>query len=548
MTLALFAALAVAPLRLRAADRPKLVVVIVLDQFRPDYLTAFASHWRRGFKTLLAEGANYRRAQYPYLYTDTCAGHFTISTGTLPRTHGMVNDDWYDRQTRQQNECTFDASAPAVSYGGASKLGNSAHNLKVLTLADRMREASSVTRVVTLSLKARGAIGLAGHKGDAVTWYDDAASTFLTSRAFAAAPVRAVTQFFRTTPYQADLGRAWVLRDPADMYRNRDAGVGERPPAGWTGLFPHVLKGVMGADGQYVRQWQRSGFADAYLGRLGLALADAFQLGRRDATDFLGISFSTPDRVGHSFGSDSREVEDIAARMDDVLGDLIAMLDKSVGRENYVLALSSDHGAAPTPGAGGAGRVIGDDVRERVEETLTTRYGVSPDGDGQHVEWYVTGGVYLRASTKARLQTDPAAVRAVQDAVQSIPGVERLLYVPAMSPESRDPLMRMLALSGNPERTGDFVVVAARNWTTSARGTTDAAGHNGPYDYNQRVPLLLLGAGIQPGTFDAAASPADIAPTLAAVIGLPLPGVEGRVLREALRPPAISPPSKGKTR
>jgi predicted AlkP superfamily pyrophosphatase or phosphodiesterase len=533
--LALVTAIAAVALAQPAPSRPRLVVVIVLDQFRPEYLTTFSAHWRRGFKTLLAEGANFRHAQYPYFYTDTCAGHFTIGTGTLPRTHGMVNDDWYERDTRRQVECTADEGAPAISYGAESKLTNSSRNLKVPTLADRLRERDRATRVVTVSLKARGAIGLAGHKGDAVTWFDEAANTFLTSRAFANAPVDAVKRFVDSHPYQQDLGKTWTLRDPATLYHNRDAGVGERPPAGWNGLFPHVLKGVNGADAQYARQWQRSGYSDAYLGRFAVDLAAAFNLGRRDVTDFLGISFSGPDRVGHLFGPYSREYEDIAARMDDVLGDLITTLDARVGRRNYVLALAADHGVAPVPGVDGAGRVMGEDVRERIEEILTSRYGASADGG--HVEWYATGGVYLRQATRIRLAADPATVRAVQAGIEEIPGVQRLLYAPALSVDSKDPLVRMGALSGNPERIGDFIVAPARNWIASTRASTDAASHNGPYEYNQRVPLLLFGGAIKAGTYDAPVSPADIAPTLAAVAGTPMPGVEGRVLAEALTQP-----------
>ena len=522
-----------------APARPTLVVMIVLDQFRPEYLTTFAAHWRRGFKTLLAEGANFRRASYPYLYTDTCAGHFTISTGALPRTHGMVNDDWYERDTRRQVECTADEASPAISYGAASKLGNSARNLKVDTLADRLRARDPGARVVAVSLKARGAIGLAGHRGESVIWFDEAANTFLTSRAFTAGPVTAARRFFDARPYQADLGKTWDLRDPPALYRNRDAGVGERPPAGWSGLFPHVLKGVEGADAQYARQWQRSGFADAYLGELALTLARDFDLGRRNSTDFLGVSLSGPDRVGHLFGPNSREFEDIAARIDDVLGDLIAALDARVGREHYVLALSSDHGVSPTPVGDGAGRFFGEDVRERVEEVLTTRYGPSPDGS--HVEWYVTGGVYLRSSTRARVAADAITRRAVQSAVEEIPGVARMLYAPEITADSKDPLIRMAALSGNPDRTGDFIVVAARNSIATTRASVDAASHNGPYDYNQRVPILLLGGAIRSGTFDAAASPTDIAPTLAAVAGVTLPAAEGRVLAEALRSHPAAP-------
>ena len=533
--LALVAALAASPLVVSAADTPRLVVMVVLDGFQADSLSTFSSHWRRGFKTLLAEGANFRRVRYPYLTTDTCAGHFTISTGTLPRTHGMVVDDWYDREHRRQVECTDDESARPISYGVESMAGNSASNLKLPTFADRLREQRQGARVVTLSIKARGAVGLAGHGGDAVTWFDDAADTFVTSSAYASAPVPAVTAFMNDNPFQQDLGAIWTLRDVAAAYRYRDAGVGERPPAGWNGLFPHTLRGPRGADGQYATQWQRSGFLNAYLGRFALSMLDAYQLGRRDGTDYLGISFTGTDRVGHAFGPDSREYEDVAARLDDVLGDLIADLDAKVGRQNYVLALTADHGVTPMPmTSAGAGKVANEDIRERIEEALAARYGTAQDGT--HVEWAVWGSYFLREATRTRLASDPATVRAVQEAVGAIPGVERLLYTPMLSTDSRDPLVKMAALSEALGRRGEFMVALSKNWSYITRGSTDAVHHNAGQDYNQRVPLLLFGGSIRPGTYDTAVAPTDIAPTLAVVAGVSMPGVEGRVLREALLP------------
>lgn len=516
-------------------EPPRLVVMVVLDGFRADALSTFSSHWRRGMKTLITEGANFRRVQIPYLTTDTCSGHFTISTGTLPYEHGMVVDDWYDRDLRKQVECTDDESARAVTYGADAKAGNSAVNLKVPTLADRLRDERPGARVVTLSIKARGAIGLAGHGGTAVTWFDDGAGSFVTSSVYARAQVPAVKQFFEQSPYQRDLDAAWTLRDAEAAYRSHDAALGERPPAGWDGLFPHVLKGVKGADGQYVTQWQRSGFANAYLGRFAVSMIDLYQLGKGQTIDYLGISFTGTDRVGHAFGPDSREYEDAAARLDDVLGDLIAALDRAVGRQRYVLALTADHGTTSVPQVTpGAGRVVNEDVRERIEDTLRTRYGAA-DG-GSHVEWSVWGGYALRAATRARLEADPATVRAVQEAVQAIPGVQRLLYTPTLSRESKDALERMAALSGANTRRGEFVLTVQRNWVYTVRNGADATHHNTGQDYNQRVPLILLGGAIRAGAYDALTSPIDIAPTLASLVGVTLPAAHGRVLTEALQP------------
>src|SRR5687767_3591256 len=371
--LRLLAALAVVVLVTAAArgQQPiRLVVIVVLDQFRADYLTTFASHWRDGFRTLLTHGAVFTRAAYPYMHTDTCAGHFTIGTGTFPRTHGMVSDLWWDPDAKRNIECTDDDLSPIVTYGLPAKLGKSGRRSLVPSLADELRAQRRGTRVVTLSMKARSAIGLAGHAGDAVTWFEEGAGVgaFVTARAFAPEPVAAVKAFVTRHSFEDDFGKVWTPRDSPATYRNRDAGVGERPRAPWTGLFPHEIKGATNARDDAVALWRQSPFSDAYLARMAVDLIDAFALGRRDGTDFLGIGFSSTDTVGHPFGSASRELEDTIARQDDALGRLIAHLDAAVGRRNYVLALSADHGVDDVPMIAGGYKVATEDVRERIEE------------------------------------------------------------------------------------------------------------------------------------------------------------------------------------
>lgn len=519
-----------------AADPPRLVVIVVVDQLRVDFLERFSSHFRAGFQTLLTAGASFGNARYPYFQTDTCPGHFTISTGTLPRTHGMIRNNWWDRDARREFECVEDPSVASVTYGRAATLGNSARRALVPTFAEELVRQRPGGRVVTVSLKARSAIGLSGRKGDAVTWFDEYAGTFVTSRAFAGAPVDKVKAVIDARPFEKDLGAVWQLRDSRAAYRHPDAGVGERPPDGWTGLFPHHVKGRSGADSQFFNLWRRSPLADAYIGYLATSLVDAYGLGTRSgSTDFLGVSFSTLDLVGHLYGPDSREVEDVVARLDDVIGGVIAHLDAKVGRTNYVLAFSADHGTAPIPAPDkGRGRLIGEDVRDRIEETLRARYGAGSEHGSTYTEWNSIGEIYLAKDAAARLANDPVTVQAVQRAVAAIPGVDRLLYTPQLSASSTDLIVRAAALSSVAGRSGDFVAVPERGWSLFPRSSTNASTHGGPYDYDQRVPLILLGGGIRAGARTAPAAPTDIAPTLAVLAGITLPNAEGRVLREAL--------------
>ena len=526
--------LACALLAVPAAQQPlRLVVIVVADQFRADYLTTFAPHWRAGMRTLLSDGAVFDRAEYPYQETETCPGHFTISTGTMPRTHGMVGNDWWDAASRRVIECTDDPDAKPVTYGRPSKTGKSARHLLVPTLADELRAQRPGARVVSVSIKARSAIGLAGRGGDAVTWFEETAGVgaFMTSSVFAASRVRAVRSFIAANPFENEIGRLWDLRDEADRYHFADAGVGERPRAPRLGVFPHATRGVTANRDEGVLLWRESPFSDAYLTRMAIALIDAFALGQRETTDFLGIGLSATDTVGHRFGPDSREVEDVAARQDDLLGALIAHLDARVGRANYVLAFSADHGIAPIPGTRGAGRIAGEDVRERIDDALTRHFGKAA------TRWTVAGGGQPRLApgAMAKLAAHPVAMQEVVRAVESIPGVDRFLRTDQLSDTAADPVVRAAALSYMAGRSGDFVVIPQPYWTVTARNGANAAEHGTPHEYDRRVPIVLLGGAVTPGRYDRAVTPADIAPTLAAVAGIRMPKAEGRVLQEALR-------------
>jgi predicted AlkP superfamily pyrophosphatase or phosphodiesterase len=403
------------------------------------------------------------------------------------------------------------------------------------SLADELRSQRPGARVVTLSMKARSAIGLAGHGGDAVTWFEETAGvgSFVTSRAFAADPVPAVRAFLTRDSFESDFGKFWMLRDPREAYRNPDAGVGERPRQPWTGLFPHEIRGTTGSRDDAVALWRASPFSDAYLARMAADLIRAFALGTRDTTDFLGVSFSSSDTVGHPFGAASRELEDTVARQDDLLGALIRQLDTAIGRNRYVLALSADHGVGDVPVVRGTGRVASEDIRERIEEILISRFGPPPT----NTRYIVSAGDFVRFADGIfdRIRADAGLMATIERAVLTIPGVERVLRRDMLSERSSDPLVRAAALSLFDGRSGDLIIVPKPYWPLGGRAVAEAGSHGAPYDYDQRVPLILFGGGIKAGRLERAATPADIAPTLARVAGIQMPKAEGRVLGEALR-------------
>jgi hypothetical protein len=381
--------------------------------------------------------------------------------------------------------------------------------------------------VVSLSLKARSAIGLAGHGGDAVVWFDDTSGSFATSRAFASAPVPAVKAFVDAHPYEKENGSMWTLSSPADSYFMRDAGVGERPPASWSGLFPHPISGRNGADAQFFQLWQMTPRADAYLEGMAESLIDSFTLGQRDTTDFLGISFSTLDEAGHGFGPQSREIEDILRQLDMTLQRLIAHLDAKVGRANYMLALSADHGVAPIAVAPLGGRIANDDVRERIDETLTGVFGALERGS--YVESSNFTDVYLAPGVFDRLKASPTAMATLEQSLKSLPGIERVLRSDRLSDKSPDLAVRSASLSYRPDRSGDIILVPKKYWYFGGRaggGTT----HGTLHEYDQHVPFIIFGGTARHGHIKTGVTPADIAPTLARFAGVRLPKAEGKAV------------------
>jgi len=519
-----------------APPRPRLVVLLSIDQMRADYVDRFRQDWTGGLERLASDGARFSRAAYPYLNTVTCVGHSTMSTGTLPYHHGMVLNGWWDRDAGRQVTCTGDPDERLVPYlagAAAAGEGNSLRRLERPTFADELRsQLATPTHVVGLSLKARSAMTLAGRRADVVAWLDDAAG-WVTSSAYGTTPAPFLARFFEANPIAADRGRTWTPMLPEAAYLFPDDGVGERPPAGWTRTFPHPLAdGAATSAADFEDRWTASPWSDEYLERAAEQAVEQLNLGRGPGTDFLGIGFSALDYVGHAFGPRSQEVQDTLARLDRTLGRFFALLDRRVGRDQYVVALTSDHGVAPLPEqqveAGlDAGRIDLKGLAARVEDVLAGGLGA-----GRHVAALLYTDLYFTSGTLASIDARPGLMEKVLETIASWPGIAaaypgRDLRTPAAH---LDPDRRPAALSYFPGRSGDVVIVPKIYWIATGNGTT----HGTAAAYDQRIPVILMGPSFRRGEYLGAASPADIVPTLAHVTGVTMAQTDGRVLTEAL--------------
>jgi hypothetical protein len=510
---------------------PRLLVVLVVDQMRADYVDWYGKNWRAGLARLFKQGADFRNAAYPYLNTVTCAGHATIGTGAYPKTHGMVLNGWYDRRSGKVTSCTDDATQPLVAYGTPSLGGgDSAAKLEVPSLADELRvQLSPSPRVVTLSMKARSAIMLAGHAATSATWVGSGG--FTTSKAFTAAPVVAVTQALAKIPLRLSGLPVWTPLLGAKAYAHVDDAAEEAPPRGWSRTFPHPLQGE--GDVESMANWARSPWADEHLAQVGLELVKTLSLGKGQSVDYLGLSFSILDIVGHAYGPRSHEVQDVLARLDVTIGRLLAGLDRLVGRNNYVVALTADHGVAPFPeqmSALGlpAGRVPMDRVKVELEAAIAKELG------GQnHVAQILYTDIYLNPGVYEKLLAKPGAIERTKAALVALPGVVDVFHAGQLSEvPAAEGHLRAAALSYFPGRSGDIILVPGPHWMTVSSGTT----HGTSNEYDQRVPLVLAGPGIKAKRHFRRVSPADLAPTLGHMVGVTLPSADGKPLTEVLSP------------
>jgi predicted AlkP superfamily pyrophosphatase or phosphodiesterase len=522
---------------------PKLVVVIVVDQMRADYVDKFLGQWNGGLKRLVSEGAWFRTAAYPYAATETCVGHSTISTGAFPMHHGMVANSWWDRDEKKVVTCTSDPKITNIAYaGGTTKGGDSAWRMLLPSYAEELKfQTDGSTRVVAFSLKARAALTMAGHKADATTWFDSSTGAWVTSAAYGPKPF--IEEYVKQHPVSQDYGKTWSLSLPGSQYWYAEKAEGASRVAGWSDTFPFPLRGKDGSTGPdetFYTQWITSPFADTYLTKLAENAVVSLGLGKSKGVDYLGISYSSTDYVGHAFGPRSWEIQDILVRLDKDLGELFAYLDQKVGRGNYVVALTADHGVAPIPAdmqktGFEAGVLNMSEVQDRIEQAL------GPLNLGMPAIAKVSGNeVYFAGDIYARLHHEPAAMKAMMDSTLSMPGVAEVFRAEELSGgfQTLSATRTAAELSYFAGRSGDLYVLQQPYWLTESGGTAKhytGTGHGTPYYYDQRVPILMMGFGIQHGEYFQAATPADIAPTLGALTGVNLATSDGRVLSEALR-------------
>ena len=486
------------------AAPPRLVVMVVVDQFREPYLERYGDLFTGGFRRLLDQGRLYTRATHDHAVTETAVGHATLSTGVYPMRHGVVANEWAERTPKGWVDVSNVGDSTVHIVGYPTLPGVSPHALMRPGLADWIVAANPRSQVASVSAKDRGAVLPAAHAKGQVYWFDPRAGRFVTSTYYRDRyPAWADDFTARVLPrYARD--SVWASRIPAAALARASADTVPWEGDGVHTAFPHRFA-EEGQPGQFWGWFATTPMLDAATLDYARAMVTSLGLGRDDAPDFLNVSLSQTDRVGHAYGPMSREQLDNLLRLDRELGEFFAFLDQAVGTGRWTIGLSADHGSLLAP------------------ETLP-QPGESPAGRrGTEAEWATLTAI---RDTAAQAAADPATPARTVAALRRLPFVaDAYTHAQLLSGAPADSFAVLARRSLYPGRAGGVFsaygveVRFAEGWLGSVRGTE----HGTPYWYDRHVPLLFMGPGIAAGRDTTRAATVDFAPTLARLLRLPIP-------------------------
>lgn len=522
---------------------PKLVVGIVVDQMRTDYIYRYWDNFGEGgFKRLLREGSFQRDAHYNYAPTHTGPGHASIYTGTAPRDHGIIFNDMFDRGTDRMVNCVQDDNVQGVEVEGP-RSKRSPLNLMSTTMADELeRRFDGRSKTVGVSFKDRGAILPMGRTGDAAYWFfEDASGSFATSTWYRNELPQWLRDFNARGLVARELSGTWDLLLPRERYHQAlpDLNPYEHALPGATSpTLPLNIKEAYAASNNSPWLIKNLPGALTITTELALAALDGEQMGRDAITDLLALSYSATDELGHTMGIRALEIEDMYLRLDRELERLLEELDKRVGPGNYTLFLTADHAAVDVPEylkdlKGSAGYVEMADLVATVESDLTARFG-----EGKWVRRRVKDQLYLNDSLVTARRLDHALVQAAAaEVVRRHPGVAAAFtgaeLVGAAQANDKAAMVQRAFMQ---QRSGDVCFLLRPGylpaWPGMERKGTD---HGSPWNYDTHIPVIFFGKGVQQGEVTRPTTITDIAPTVCAIVGMALPdAASGTIVTEVL--------------
>lgn len=517
------------------SEKPKLVVGIIVDQMRQEYLYRFKDRFvEGGFKRFSEMGFMLTNGHYNYIPTYTGPGHASVYTGTTPATHGIIANEWYNRQLGKFIYCAEDSTVTNV--GGTAENGKiSPRNLLTTSITDELIFATAKrAKVVGIAIKDRGASLPAGHTGDAY-WYDSSNGEFMTSTYYysTATLPKWVSDFNAKKLPDSYLKQTWNPLFPINTYKNSlpDDNAFEGIFVGKTSpTFPYHLDSLKSSNGGY-GLISSTPYGNSLTLDFSYAAIEGEKLGQRDETDFLAVSFSSPDYIGHRFGPSSVEVEDNYLRLDQELAKFFDYLDKKIGKGQYLVFLSADHAVAEVPAYMVSERVPAGNFNSGMLSGQLKGFAMAMYGEGNWVLSYSNEQIFLNKELAKEKKIDFVQMqRDFADFVLRFKGVkEAYTATDLRSQEFTKSRPHLLQQGYNHKASGDVLLVLEPAWLTGGlRGTTHGSG----YSYDTHVPISFYGWGIKPGQSSEYTTVTDIAPTLAVLLKLKFPnGTTGNPIR-----------------
>lgn len=517
-------------------ERPKLVVGIVVDQMRYDYWYRYYDKYSEGgFKRLLNQGFNCRNHHYHYALTVTAAGHASVYTGSAPSVHGIVGNDWFDPSLNKRVYCVGDSSVQTVGSSNVTAGKMSPKNMQVSAITDQLRIGTNYqSRVIGIALKDRGAILPAGHTANAAYWFDSKTGNWISSSFYMDELPSWVKSYNEKKRPAQLMQEGWKTLLPVEQYLESTADdkpyeaklAGAKKP-----VFPYELAGTAG-DAFGILSSTPHG--NTLTKELALEALKNENLGKGKATDFLTISFSSPDYVGHGFGPNAVEAEDIYLKLDRDIADLLTNLDKTVGKDNYLLFITADHGVMDVVDLWKehklpAGRINYLKMNADVKAALKEKFG-----EGDFIRAFENFQFYLNHDLlEAKQIKEEEVFKIVRKVLMSFDGVADVLNLPELYKSNLNSYLTELYKNGyHTKRSGDLQIVVEPGWMAGPI----AANHGSPYNNDTHIPLLFYGWGVRPGQTFSRTSVADTAPTVAALLSILEPnGNIGKVIEEALK-------------
>ena len=528
----------------------RLVLQITIDGLRADLLNRYENGFGEdGFRFLMDKGAYYTNAHYQHANTETIVGHTTLATGTFPSQHGMIGNVWFDREAGElayniedpdspilptrENESTGEQVDPAQKKSRTQ--GRSPDVILVPTFGDDLAAYyGGRSKIFGVAGKDRSAVSMAGHVGKAF-WFSTNTGDFVTSTYYYDAYPDWVSKWNGQRKAEGYAGKSWSLLNDASAYllAAQDDRPYEADLKGYGRIFPHPFG--QSDDKLFHTRILVSPIGDQLTLDFSKALINSEKLGKDEIPDYLSISFSSVDAVNHFFGPSSLENEDVIVQLDRTLADLFAFIDKTVGLKHTLIVLSADHGMADMPEymtelGFKAGRLEPDEIVAEANK-VGRKFGID-----EIVRFFYRPYLYLADEKIAAAKLDRTKVEyAIADALTDFDGIALAVASSRLSAQQTDPLIEQVRNNYHVSRSGDIYIVQEPYWFLFDKGPVTAM-HGSPWRYDTHVPIVFFGPTIDAHRAHRRVHPVDVAPTIAAFLGMTPPAsVQGSALVEVLR-------------